>query len=194
MGRPPLGKVSMTGAERTRRYRARLRHTKPVTKSVSPDNAALVRELAQARARIGELEAELREKDMPRADTAAEVAELRDENYAFRVELEARNHVFKTRAGGGLTAAQYRMLQMLGHPDDSLSEKKKNEAIRLINQLRYVLCNEAELPSMDPKKYSTWARQQWRRRQEEIKEAKKYAKRRRQPKASPKPSKSLPRT
>ena len=63
MGRPPLGKVSMTGAERTRRYRARLRHTKPVTKSVSPDNAALVRELARARARIGELEMQLAQRD-----------------------------------------------------------------------------------------------------------------------------------
>jgi hypothetical protein len=111
------------------------------------------------------------------------------------VELGAWNHVIKTRDGGGLTNAQYRLLQKLGHPDDPLSDKNKNEAIRLINQLRYVLCNEAELPSMDSRKFHISLQTLWRRRQERIEEAKKRAKRQRrgQPKASPRPPKDLPK-
>jgi hypothetical protein len=174
------------------------------------ENAALAKELAQAKqdlaqakARTAELErqrmriAELEtrgEQPQAGADGGAELAALREENYKFRVELEARNHAFKTRAGGGLTNAQFRMLQQCCHPDNSASPKTRAEGIRLINQLRYVLCNEAELPSMDPKKFSTWARALWARRQQEIKEVKKHAKRRRQaPKASPRPQRNLPK-
>jgi hypothetical protein len=224
MGRPPIGKTAMTGAERVRRYRRKhgtdkpvTKRAVPVTKPTGPDHAALVRELAQLKAELAQakplFEAELAQAkaqamalvetelaqgqakagaDVTRLE--AEIAALRDENYAFRVELEARNRVFKTRAGGGLTNAQYRLLQKLGHPDDPLSEKNKNEAIRLINQLRYVLCNEAELPSMDPKKYSTQAQRLWARRQEEIKEVKRHTKRRSQPKPSPRSPKGLPKT
>jgi hypothetical protein len=151
--------------------------------------------LQQAMANLRELEARLSEAEQSQAgaDAQAEIAALRDENYKFRVELEARNRVFKTRAGGGLTKAQFRMLQQCCHPDNSASKDTREKAIRLINQLGYVLCNEAELPSMDEKKFSTWARQLWRRRQAEIKEVKKHAKRRGQPKASPRPSKNLPK-
>ena len=50
MGRPPIGKVAMTGAERTRLYRLKHGTAKPVTKHVtkptSPDHAALAQELA----------------------------------------------------------------------------------------------------------------------------------------------------
>jgi hypothetical protein len=154
--------------------------------------------LQQAMANFRELEARFveaveAEQAKTGANAEAEIAALRDENYKFRVELEARNHVIKTRNGGGLTKAQFRMLQQCCHPDNSASKETREKAVRLINQLGYVLCNEAELPSMDPKKFSTWARQLWVRRQEGIKEAKKHAKRRRgQPKTSPKPSRSLP--
>jgi hypothetical protein len=162
--------------------------------------------LEQASARFTELSARYRELEArfieaieaeqakTGANVEAEIAALRDENYAFRVELEARNRVFKNRAGGGLTTAQFRMLQQCCHPDNSASKETREKAIRLVNQLRYVLCNEAELPSMDPRKYSTWARQLWRQRQQEIKEVKKHARRRRtQPKASPKPPRNLPK-
>jgi hypothetical protein len=57
MGRPPIGKQAMSGAERTRRYREKFRHDKPVTKQTQPD-AALVKELKQAKTRNVELEAE----------------------------------------------------------------------------------------------------------------------------------------
>jgi hypothetical protein len=61
MGRPSIGKVAMTGAERTRLYRLKHSAAKPVTKPVTTlgtDAAALEQELAQAKARIAELEAE----------------------------------------------------------------------------------------------------------------------------------------
>jgi hypothetical protein len=42
MGRPPIGKTKMSGAERTRRYRAKLRaaHSPPVTASPASDGCA----------------------------------------------------------------------------------------------------------------------------------------------------------
>jgi hypothetical protein len=55
MGRPPLGKVPMTAAERQRRRRAKLGHAEVVTKRHGNEAA----ELQQARARIAELEAEV---------------------------------------------------------------------------------------------------------------------------------------
>jgi hypothetical protein len=63
MGRPPIGKVAMTGAERTRLYRLKRGIAKPVTKPVTkPKDAAamigaLQKQLAAAKARIAELEA-----------------------------------------------------------------------------------------------------------------------------------------
>jgi hypothetical protein len=36
MGRPPIGKQAMSGAERTRQYRERLRRSEPVTKPSGP--------------------------------------------------------------------------------------------------------------------------------------------------------------
>jgi hypothetical protein len=196
MGRPPIGKVAMSGAERVRRYRAKHGTDKPVTKHVtkhvtkpaSPDHAALAKELAQAEARIAELEALGTTK--AGADVAqleAENAELRDENYKFRVELEARNHVFKTRSGGGLTKSQFGMLLKVYHPDNPASEKTRNECLRLVNQLRYVLCNEAELPSMDPQKFHISFQKLWEQRQRTIKEAKKAKAKRRD--HQPKPPK-----
>ena len=165
MGRPPIGNVAMTGAERVRRYRLKHGNAKPVTKVTKPssDNTALAKELAQAKARIAELEAGQGQAKAG-ADAAhweAEIAALRDENYTLRVELEAQNNVIKTRNGGGLSNAEYRILQQCCHPDNSASKETRERGFRLINQLRYVLCNEAELPSMDERKYSTWARQMW---------------------------------
>jgi hypothetical protein len=60
MGRPPIGKTAMTGAERTRLYRLKRGAAKPVTKPVTKTGgtgaAALQKELAGAKARIEELE------------------------------------------------------------------------------------------------------------------------------------------
>jgi hypothetical protein len=60
MGRPPIGKHALSGAERQRRYMAKLLAGKPsVTKPAKPDEreiAALRAELAQARKKIADLE------------------------------------------------------------------------------------------------------------------------------------------
>ncbi len=79
MGRPPIGKTAMTGAERVRRYRLKhaadqpvTKQTSSVTKPASPDNAALVKEVAQAKARNAELE-------KAGAAAAAEIAALKAE-------------------------------------------------------------------------------------------------------------------
>jgi hypothetical protein len=64
MGRPPLGRRAMSGAERTRRYRATLRASKPPTKplTISRRDAAqivaMANELALARKAIEQLESE----------------------------------------------------------------------------------------------------------------------------------------
>ena len=56
MGRPPIGKHALSGAERQRRYMAKLLAGKPsVTKSAQPDGIK-DREIATLKARIAELE------------------------------------------------------------------------------------------------------------------------------------------
>jgi hypothetical protein len=66
MGRPPIGKVAMTNAERVRRHRAQFRNTNPVTKpkpvTDTAEVAALRHVLAAAKARIAELERGVRPK------------------------------------------------------------------------------------------------------------------------------------
>ncbi len=183
MGRPPIFAKRMTTAERVRRHRERKRASAPPKDTV-----------ASLRARCAGLEAELRRRGARSSTTTAaagaarlevEVAELRDENHKFRVELEAQNQVIKTRDGGGLTAAQFRKFEMVFHPDNSAGKETREWASRVFRQLRYVLCAEAELPSMDPKKFSTWARQQWTRRQRTIREVKKAQARRAKPARRP---------
>jgi hypothetical protein len=58
MGRPPIGKVAMTGAERVRRYRRKHAADKPPSKPATDTmaTAALKAELAAAQQRIAELE------------------------------------------------------------------------------------------------------------------------------------------
>jgi hypothetical protein len=58
MGRPPIGAVAMSGAERTRLYRLKRSAAAPVTKLVTEHRADDGAELQQARSRIAELEAE----------------------------------------------------------------------------------------------------------------------------------------
>jgi hypothetical protein len=80
MGRPPIGKVAMTGAERTRLYRLKHATAKPAPK---PTTAALERELAAAKARIAELE-------KANAVAAAEIATLKAECWVLRERKPAK--------------------------------------------------------------------------------------------------------
>jgi hypothetical protein len=68
MGRPPIGKVAMSGAERVRLYRLRHGADRPVTKPVTEPGAgnagevaALRQELAQARAELAKASARAQE-------------------------------------------------------------------------------------------------------------------------------------
>jgi len=56
MGRPPIGKQAMSGAERTRRYRAKLRHSAPVTKPAGGNARAFEARITALKRRIAELE------------------------------------------------------------------------------------------------------------------------------------------
>jgi hypothetical protein len=67
MGRPPIGKVAMTDAERMRRYRLKHRADKPVTKVTKQNTGRL-------EARIRELEAQLTRERKRRAAAEAKLA------------------------------------------------------------------------------------------------------------------------
>jgi chromosome segregation ATPase len=93
MGRPPIGKVAMTVAERVRRYR--LKHPdKPVTNKLAAakaEIAALKQELAQAKSEIAALKAELqalRDGRQAKAgtDANAEIAMLK--HYIAEIEQQ----------------------------------------------------------------------------------------------------------
>jgi chromosome segregation ATPase len=91
MGRPPIGKRAMTGAERTRRYRELYRRTHPVTKP--PSARELEAELEQARNRIGQLEAEIEKLRKQAAappvnQPSNEIAALRQQLAQAQAELE----------------------------------------------------------------------------------------------------------
>ncbi|MBX6589585.1 hypothetical protein ISF05_30935 [Pseudomonas aeruginosa] len=73
-GRPATGKA-LSDAERARRYRANKKKRDEQPSQKKPDNADLLKQLAQAQARIAELETELAsritEKEEPEAKTWA---------------------------------------------------------------------------------------------------------------------------
>ena len=150
MGRPPIGKVAMTGAERTRLYR--LKHataqpvTKPVTKPAGPAHDALMKELAQAKADIDALKGELARTVA--VEESDEIAALKDEVFALKTTLAAYNHVIQTREGI-YTRAQFNKMTKTTHPDTrkSVDDETANAAFRLIWSRRYALLSEAEMPT-----------------------------------------------
>jgi predicted RNase H-like nuclease (RuvC/YqgF family) len=119
VGRPPLGKTAMSGAERTRRYRAKFRHSEPVTKptraadadrlitetklhialaQANEQIAALQKGLAQAKARIAELEAK-RKRDGRRLVRSARQDSSFSEVGKLRGEIaKLRSDIFKLKA------------------------------------------------------------------------------------------------
>ena len=85
MGRPPIGKQAMSGAERQRRY---------LDRRLQTTDTALKAELAQAKARIAELEATtpgapLRQRPRTREDLLASKARIEAERKAKRAEIKA---------------------------------------------------------------------------------------------------------
>src|SRR5262245_37862620 len=152
MGRPPIGKVAMTGAERVRRYRLKHRPvTKPVTKS-SMDGSAM----------------------------QAENAALQDEVIELKTVLQAWRTVVQSRESGIMAHANFRLVRSCLHPDSrkSASEEKLAKAFRIFNRLEYVLCDEAELPTKEyayTAKEWAWLRGRKRRQKLAAKNAKRRA-------------------
>jgi hypothetical protein len=108
MGRPPIGKHAMSGAERQRRYFAKLLDGKSsVTKPAKPDNAK-DQEIAVLKARIRDLEAELARKGkssvtkLSKHDGAA-----RDTSSDHVRQLEADIRVLKEELARECSARRY---------------------------------------------------------------------------------------
>jgi hypothetical protein len=118
MGRPPIGKTRMSGAERIRRWRER--HGLDKKASRSGDTERL-------EARIRELEAELID---------------------LKLVLESWNPVIKNRASVMPLAVYQRILSCLHPDSRlSASEDKLAQAFRGFYTRRFALVSEAEMPT-----------------------------------------------
>jgi hypothetical protein len=110
MGRPPIGKRAMSGAERVRRYRLNRAADKPVPRA--DDGAAL----QQARARVATLEAEVSalKAQLAREQQAmtATVTELRRELNVTKTHLSITEAVLRDKERASATKA--------AQPDDDL--------------------------------------------------------------------------
>lgn len=85
MGRPPIGKIAMTGAERVRRYRERQRAETPVTKHVTKQDERATARIAALEAELRAAKARIRQLSTPRLSTPE-----RRPKQAREQELEAR--------------------------------------------------------------------------------------------------------
>jgi hypothetical protein len=123
VGRPPIGEVAMTGAERVRRYRLRRGVTK-VTK-LDPDAEdirALKAELAAAR----QMGSALRET----------ISILREALEATRNELRSRDRFSAAVGSGrGMSVEAHRTIMKALHPDYRPSEADRAEACKAFNNL-----------------------------------------------------------
>jgi len=123
VGRPPIGEVAMTGAERVRRYRLRRGVTK-VTK-LDPDAEdirALKAELAAAR----QMGSALRET----------ISILREALEATRNELRLRDRFSPAVGSGrGMSVEAHRTIMKALHPDYKPTEADRAEACKAFNNL-----------------------------------------------------------
>ena len=123
VGRPPIGEVAMTGAERVRRYRLRRGVTK-VTKPVpdAEDIRALKAELGATR----QMGSALRET----------ISILREALEAARNELRSRDR-FSTAVGSGrgMSVEARRTIMKALRPDYTPSEADRAEACKAFNNL-----------------------------------------------------------
>ncbi len=166
MGRPPIGKTAMTGAERVRRWRHLHAADQPVTKVTKLEPAAvarcaaLERELAAAQVRIRELnhamlaQAEAFHEEWKRRTSgkaekpALPPDEIRDRRIKalttqvanLKLELRyTRAHSDEAIAkAGGLPRATENAIDMVLHPDQrrNATEADKDETYKLWNAWR----------------------------------------------------------
>ena len=113
MGRPPIGKTAMTGAERVRRYRLKHGADKPVTeKPAGPGHAALVQELAQTKARIAELEKADAVAAAENAALKAEIVVLKKERQTFRDDRPVTKQPAQHKVEAEVAALRARVLEL----------------------------------------------------------------------------------
>jgi hypothetical protein len=112
MGRPPIGKIAMTSAERVRKHRAKQRAeadvTKPVTKPAQPDQPAdtatirgLKRELAERDRMIAELQ-----RRRPTKAGDRRIEELQRENFGLKVQRDDLQRSLRERLAGDTSEAE----------------------------------------------------------------------------------------
>jgi hypothetical protein len=200
--------------------RARVTRTTPSSPKremkVEPDidRNTLAKELAQAKARIAELEQakagadldarvlkakyaalevefrELRTMDMSRY--GADVAAFKSEIAALKARSKASKAI-QSHHGGVFTPAEDSKITMCLHPDTraSITDKERDEAFRIYNEHRDVLVKKGELPasSILPSTQQEWDAARTRASQE--RKAKRATRRDHRPAASPRPPRGL---
>jgi len=146
MGRPPIGKVAMTGAERVRLHRLKHGTAKPVTKPVtiqkSASDEARIRQLAV----IERLEAQLAERDRDIARLREELKAKPDRDDTSSIwqrramQAEENNRLLRMRKGL-LTKAQFNHLRACLHTDSrkQISDAKLTQTRMAIEALENVL-------------------------------------------------------
>jgi hypothetical protein len=155
MGRPPIGKTAMTGAERVRRYRAK-HGTKPVTKrhasvtkpevdkatrAAKAEIAALAKELAQAKTRITEVE---RERHTALAAEAS-IRKMLDDGYVVIAEAKA---ILAAKAP--IPFDVYKTVLHSAHPDRTTDPKMK---ARYQKALLFLKDHQRMLAKKPPRKW-----------------------------------------
>jgi hypothetical protein len=173
MGRPPIGKVAMTGAERTRLYRLKHAADKPVTKvtkPADPDAAALKKELAQARARLAEAE---QQRDAALADKAILHKRLVD-GHAVIAEAKA---ILAAKAI--VPADVWKTVLHSAHPDRTTDLKWKlryEKAFQFLKEHERMLAKKPPPPRTDlPRTVEELVAMKWQVKEE--RKAKRAAKR-----------------
>jgi hypothetical protein len=137
MGRPPIGKVAMTGAERTRLYRRRHGADKPVTKPVTKQaSAAADAALAQARAELKQAKARIAELEAAKSPPAHNVT-------------SARNI---TEEGPPSEALKRRIVEIEQQRDAALADKailhkRLEDGHRVIAEAKAILAAKAIMPA-----------------------------------------------
>jgi hypothetical protein len=169
MGRPPIGKVAMTGAERVRLYRLKHGTAKPITKPVTKPadhDASLA-----AKARIAEAE---QQRDLALADKAA-LRKMLDDGHAVIAEAKtilAVKAIFPADVGKTILHSV--------HPDRTTDPKMKvryEKAFQFIREHERMLIKKPPPPRPTelPRTAEEWAARKWQMKEEN--RAKRAAKR-----------------
>jgi hypothetical protein len=183
MGRKPIGKHAMTGAERQRRRRSKLRDsghvTKPKTGKEYRDSGDVTkpreqfdpaaapktwREKYEAAERRRQREYEARVQQRVQQRVRAEVTKIIDEMVipAWRQKVQ-RADMILSRDKGVMSRATYRNILACLHTDRAMSDERMKAAFIAFEELEKTLVKQ-EMPSGGPELPRTVAEWEARRR------------------------------